>query len=582
MRTEARGGARARGERFYAHVRYGRSRRLELRVPFARSQDEADARAAILATAATAFVKVGRRDLVPRWLRELAEASTDAQVAKVQKAIDKIVRGERQLSLTGDVLFEEWARRWTSGELAAAYPDHVKAKDHGDDASRLKKYITKHVGDVPVAAFTLAHAERVMTRLPAKLSPATRRHVAQIMSRLMHLAVYPGQLIAVSPIPRGWLPKVKKSRHYSCLFPREEALLLAHAETPAAFRLFCGVLNREGMRLSELLDSEWWQWGDDCRTFTTTKTKTGDPRMWAVRADVARAMLAWRDRTPGKPFAAVAEMGDRSHIAQHFREALRAAGVTRPELFESTEHTRKLRAHDMRATFVTLSLAEGREETWIRDRTGHKSTAMVDRYRRHARQLAELEVGRLVDLDVALGLRRIPSTTLGGGGKLVEDPSKTDPSKRAQPAESTEGGTRTLTTRGRRILNPPRGSEGGPEVQEIPRKTTSRDVSGRSSTTLPPPPRAPAATSAADSPLEDEGSTAPSMGCRLEVDGELVAAAREGAPADVAEDLAHELRRAGAAAVAHGEGVLVAALPPPAKARARAPRPERRRAGGRS
>lgn len=73
------------------------------------------------------------------------------------------------------------------------------------------------------------------------------------------------------------------------------------------------------------------------------------------------------------------------------RDGLKLAGVTRTELFESTEHTGKMRAHDLRATFVTFSLPEGKSETWIRDRTAHKTLSMVDRYRRTARQFEELK-----------------------------------------------------------------------------------------------------------------------------------------------------------------------------------------------
>jgi integrase len=45
--------------------------------------------------------------------------------------------------------------------------------------------------------------------------------------------------------------------------------------------------------------------------------------------------------------------------------------VERYELFNAGEHTGKLRAHDLRGTFVTLGLANGKTETWISDRTGH-------------------------------------------------------------------------------------------------------------------------------------------------------------------------------------------------------------------
>lgn len=516
---EKRGGVRTRKGNHYAVARYGRGKQLELRLPNARDEDDALERSRIIAEAIDSFMRIGRRDLVDRWARELASAN-DTKLPKVQLAIAKIVSGEKSVAITGDILFRELSRRYTEGELAKSYPDHIRAKDYDDDKSRLRLYILPLAGDVPVRAFTMNHANRVMQSLPPMAS-SNRRHVAQIMHRLLKLAVFPLQLREHSPLPAGWLPKINKKErlHYSCLFPKEEARLLGYAEASEAFRLFCGVLDREGMRLSELLDCEWSHWGDDCRTFLATKTKTDDPRMWAVREDTARAMRIWREKkgTEMPPFAYLAAM-DRTKIAALFRDTLKAAGVTRAELFATTKHTAKLRAHDMRATFVTLSLAEGKTDTWIRDRTGHKSTAMIDRYRRHARQLAELNVGSLVDLVEALGWiedeRRHTMTasdfarwmTTGeggpevqGAGSMLGEPPKTGPSESTQPVDSTEGGTRTLTSRGRRILNTAPGAEEPPEELKTRWIDTSRDVSRRASSTLPAPLSRPAEHPAADS-----------------------------------------------------------------------------------
>ena len=61
-----------------------------------------------------------------------------------------------------------------------------------------------------------------------------------------------------------------------------------------------------------------------------------------------------------------------------------------------------MRVHDLRGTFVTLSLANGKSEAWISDRTGHKSSTMINRYKRTARTFAELQSGELESLDVAI------------------------------------------------------------------------------------------------------------------------------------------------------------------------------------
>ena len=61
-----------------------------------------------------------------------------------------------------------------------------------------------------------------------------------------------------------------------------------------------------------------------------------------------------------------------------------------------------IRAHDLRATFVTISLAQGKTESWVSDRTGHRSSSMLFRYKRPARTHEEAKLGDLVPLHEAL------------------------------------------------------------------------------------------------------------------------------------------------------------------------------------
>src|SRR5262249_38323125 len=98
----------------------------------------------------------------------------------------------------------------------------------------------------------------------------------------------------------------------------------------------------------------------------------------------------------GEPFNG----GD--HLAERFREDLKLAGVTRPELFERSASRLPIRVHDLRATFITINLANGKTETWITDRTGHKSSGQIYGYKRAARTAAELGLGTLAPLDAAL------------------------------------------------------------------------------------------------------------------------------------------------------------------------------------
>lgn len=51
---------------------------------------------------------------------------------------------------------------------------------------------------------------------------------------------------------------------------------------------------------------------------------------------------------------------------------------------------------------MTIALANGKTETWVQDRTGHKSSVMINLYRRQARKAAELNLGPLKPLHEAI------------------------------------------------------------------------------------------------------------------------------------------------------------------------------------
>jgi integrase len=73
-----------------------------------------------------------------------------------------------------------------------------------------------------------------------------------------------------------------------------------------------------------------------------------------------------------------------------------------------------MRVHDLRASFATLALASGKSETWVADRTGHKSSQMINRYRRSARTAAELGLGWFAPMHEA-----IPELRDSKPGKVV-------------------------------------------------------------------------------------------------------------------------------------------------------------------
>ena len=51
---------------------------------------------------------------------------------------------------------------------------------------------------------------------------------------------------------------------------------------------------------------------------------------------------------------------------------------------------------------IVSTLANGKTETWVSDRTGHTSSAMIQRYKRKVRMLGELKLGKLTPLNEAI------------------------------------------------------------------------------------------------------------------------------------------------------------------------------------
>jgi integrase len=309
--------------------------------------------------------------------------------------------------------FKKFAEQWTNGELHERYPDHIGLKKTiGDDKQRLRDHVYPVIGDVPLVelagAVGLDRADEVMSKLP-RLSSQTRRHVAQTMHRVFAMAAYPARIIPASPLPRGWLPKVKGGKARTYVYPDEDAKLLSCAEVPLVYRVLYGFLAREGCRPSEALRLQRSDFDLARGAVSLDRNKTDDPRTWALSHGAAAALDAWwtRFRPDAGKHAIVFLKDDGSEIDRYelagdFRAHLGAAGVDRKTLFEKSDVRAPVRAYDLRATFVTLSLANGKSEAWVSARTGHRSSQMINRYRRVAQSVAELNLGELRPLNEAI------------------------------------------------------------------------------------------------------------------------------------------------------------------------------------
>lgn len=435
MAQRTTGSVRWRGDHWSTRITVDQGVRRSFRLETCREHQRAKAeeRSELLAQMAKRLRRAGYAELTPRFL-ERAAARDGRQLEDVVGAVEKLCAGEAAAPIDARITFRMFAEQWTSGELHRRWPDHVRfKKTAATDAGRLELHVYPHVGDVPLCEFSLEHADQVMSQLPARLEAPSRRHVAQLINRVMKLAAYPARLIPASPIPPGFLPPVGQRKAATFLYPDEDRRLLSAAAVPLAHRVLYGVLAREGLRRSDAAQLTWSDLDLQRGMLVLDKNKTDDPRAWAMTPGTTRALAAWW-RLCGEPAPdtlvfldgggeSTARRGDDKECPR-LREHLKAAKVTRAELFEKSAARMRFRMHDLRATFVTVALANGRTETWVADRTGHGSSAMINRYRRAARQLSELELGDLAPLDEAipeLAAQKLPA-----------------PAKVASPSESCQ------------------------------------------------------------------------------------------------------------------------------------------------
>jgi len=428
-----------------------------------RSDREAAERSAVVGEIAHRFrrASMGATSDAIR-IMEGAAACAPALLQSWITVAEKLVGGRlRDKNASTVPTFKALADDWTTGKLAERHPDHVKAKDSELDASRLKMLCAIDVGGttlgaIPLDAFRLDHAETAMRNLPERARrPGTRRHYAQLINRVLALAVYPCRIIGTSPLPKGFMPKVGKSPAFPFLYPDEEAALMACEQVPLGFRMLWGFLAREGCRVSEALGLTFRDVDLERGAVGLDKNKTDDPRTWALGPDVAEALRRWREARSAEPAEllfpeASAENGDK--LAEVLRAHLVTAKVERAELHHAGTNRRPMRVHDLRGTFVTLSLANGRTETWVADRTGHKSSQMINRYRRQSRTASELGLGWLVPMGDAL--ENDPSTIHQTGSEAMVMKSSSNETSRI-PAVAPPG-IEPGRPFGQRILSPPR------------------------------------------------------------------------------------------------------------------------------
>lgn len=461
MPREATGSWYKSRERYYVSITFGPKARKSLSLPTCKTDEQASERAAIMNGLAQRLRAGAHAAMAPKLLAEVGKREGEA-LKKAIHAIERVCNGTAapKQTLLQSATFRDVAEMWVTGALTRDYPDHVtERKDLARVRSSFVRDIYPLIGHVPIRDFTSDHGDLVLRSLPQE-ERGTRRGIAKNVARVLSLCVSPLKIITHSPLPRGWTPKKPPAKAKSHLYPDEEEKLLACRDIWLGWRVLYGFLHREGMRVSEAANLSWSDVDLDRGAIVLDKNKTDDPRAWAMWPGVAAVLRAWRayreereGPLDGKSFIFVTPTGKPlvnidSNGASQLRDHLVDAGITRPQLFERSSNRLRLRVHDLRAGFITIALANGRTESWVSDRTGHRSSAQIQEYRRTARTFAELGRGDLKPLDEVLpDLAPWLSPTTPGAASRTSGAPSASPAAANEPAlhQAEEQPARTLS-----------------------------------------------------------------------------------------------------------------------------------------
>ncbi|MDD9941079.1 MAG: site-specific integrase [Myxococcales bacterium] len=325
-------------------------------LPSCRTADAAAARSALMAEVALRLrPTLATPAQVEEMLTMLGKAS-ERSLPSMLGLVDELAGGTLSHMKPMAPTFREVGERWTDGLLHKQYPDQVKLKrSAGHDVARLTRYVYPVIGDTPIDRVTLDQCEAVMARLPEALTPATRRNIGQLMTKIMRMAVYPLRLIRENPIPSGFLPTAKKPRALAYIYPDEEQRLLACTAVPLPYRVLWGFLAREGMRKGEAMSLTWSALDLIRGAVRLDKNKTDDPRAWALDPGVTAALRAFkaRDRASAGPSSSTTRASRLPRRAPSAWHRCFAGTCARSASTRNARSSSRARKNDNRSAYTT-------------------------------------------------------------------------------------------------------------------------------------------------------------------------------------------------------------------------------------
>jgi integrase len=342
---------------------------------------------------------------------ERCKSISERERAKVQVELASEEKAAREKRLT----VQKFGEQWTTGKLYETHGDvnalRVK-KSAKSDGYRLAAYVYPEIGSKPVAGVTEQDIEQVMAaaerkaraRMERAWRKSSRGQLYQVLRRLFDLAIRPGRLRADSPVSEYLRPGRDTQKLFGYLFPSELLAVLKCDKVPIGRRVLYALAVYTGLRKGSLYALTWQGVDFQHRTITSLQSKTGLPQMFEAPESLMALLALWHTHQGApKAGAVVSRVPTREREARVLRDDLQAAKIDRPTLLgKGGDNVQALRFHDLRATFVTWAMRDGKGDGWISDRTGHLTPEMRARYARAARTLSDLDYKPFPDIAKAI------------------------------------------------------------------------------------------------------------------------------------------------------------------------------------
>ncbi len=396
----------------------------------------------VMQTMANQLAAMGDADKAIETLTEAGKIASDPKkLQALSRAVDKASAVVSEMKAQkgkapGASTFRDVVEMWTSGKLTELYPDHklVPDKSAAGRAADLQMASTffPALGGKAIGDITAEDIDAARRLIPKDARPNTRRNYILRLRLVMRLAESPLRLIERAPLVE--VPRKRASNLFGFIYPQEEALLIGNTAIPLLYRVLYGYLARNGCRIGESLQLTWdhidLETGDIHIDKRWTKTKRA--RRWVLDADVLEAFEAYYRHRGEPPKSALVFPGRDGKsllsldvLNRRLIGDLRDSGVTRKSIVESGDGTEPLRVHDLRASFVTLSLRRGRDIKWIMTRTGHQTLGVLSVYDRLVEDANEHRLPEwfvpMAQAIPELRARRAGGPSLGQGAKSEQE-----------------------------------------------------------------------------------------------------------------------------------------------------------------